>query len=78
MYSFWYFKLSASARGRSAGSLRYAEDVEEEEDGGAPATEDCVDGGGCWERGWVLWEAAGVGVAGVLVGVKEERLVAID
>lgn len=55
--------------------------MEEDWETGAAATEDWVEGGGCWEPAWVDWELAAVVVpvvAGMaLVGVKEERLVAI-
>lgn len=49
---------------------------------GAAATEDWVEGGGCWELAWVDWElpeavAVVVVVGMALVGVKDERLVAI-
>lgn len=56
--------------------------MEEDWETGAAATEDWVEGGGCWEPAWVDWELATVVAVPVvtgmaLVGVKEERLVAI-
>lgn len=56
--------------------MRYAEVDEDWE--GATAAEDCVDGGG-WEPSWVDWADCElvVGAGMVLVGVKEERFVAI-